>query len=48
MGLGEMFYDGCLVDSKAELDGSNFFDPTQPNSQVKWPNPSRPRINMKL
>jgi len=42
MGLGEMFYDGCLVDSKAELDGSNFFwpDPTQLTSEVAQPFPT--------
>jgi len=28
--------------------GSNFLDPTQPDPQVKWSNPTRPRINMKL
>ena len=28
--------------------GSNFLDPTQPDPQVKWLNPTRPRINMKL
>jgi len=28
--------------------GSNFFDPTQSDSQLKWSNPTRPRINMKL
>jgi len=27
---------------------SNFLDPTQPDPQVKWPNPIRPRSNMKL
>ena len=28
--------------------GSHFVDPTHPDPQVKWPNPKRPKIYMKL